>query len=248
VDNAGGRRSRRSVFRTIGPMSERFYLPAPPVDGRAVLVGDEARHLARVMRARVGDQVELFDGRGTRWPAEVAAISRDRVELSTAAPVVTPLPGSPSLTVAVALPKGERQQWLAEKLTELGAAALLPLVTTRGVAEPGAAARTRLERAVLEACKQCRRDHLLAVLDPATVAGALAAMPSGSQLFLADPGGTALVADRTAPAALVLVGPEGGFTPEEIAVALAAGARRVSLAPHVLRVETAALAAAARFA
>jgi 16S rRNA (uracil1498-N3)-methyltransferase len=229
-------------------MSERFYLPAPPVDGRAVLVGDEARHLARVMRARPGDRVELFDGRGTRWPAEVAAISRDRVELRTAAPVSAPLPGGPALTVAVALPKGERQQWLAEKLTELGAASLLPLVTTRGVAEPGAAARARLERAVLEACKQCRRDHLLTVLDPATVAGALGAMPSGSQLLLADPGGAALVADRTAPGALVLVGPEGGFTPEEIAVALAAGARRVSFSRHVLRVETAALAAAARFA
>lgn len=229
-------------------MSERFHLPAPPVDGRAVLVGDEARHLARVMRARPGDRVELFDGRGTRWPAEVAAIGRDRVELSTAAPVSAPLPGGPALTVAVALPKGERQQWLAEKLTELGAASLLPLITVRGVAEPGPAARARLERTVLEACKQCRRDHFLAVLDPATVAGALAAMPSGSQLLLADPGGAALVADRTAPAALVLVGPEGGFTPEEIAVALAAGAGRVSLSPHVLRVETAALAAAARFA
>lgn len=229
-------------------MSERFYLPEPPRDGRALLEGDEARHLARVMRARVGDRVELFDGRGTRWPAEVAAIGRDRVELSTGAPVVTPLPGSPSLTVAVALPKGERQQWLAEKLTELGAASLLPLVTERGVAEPGPAARTRLERAVLEACKQCRRDHLMTILPPATMDEAVRGPHAGTSLLLADAGGAAPAPDPGAAAVLVLVGPEGGFTPEEIAMAVAAGARRVALARHVLRVETAALAAAAWFA
>lgn len=229
-------------------MSERFHVAAPPVAGRAVLTGDEARHLARVLRARVGDHVVLFDGAGTHWPAEITAIGRDRIDLCTEDPVTEPAPAAPPLTLAVALPKGERQQWLVEKLTELGVARLVPLVTTRGVAQPTAAAVQRLGRTVIEACKQCGRDRLLAIGEPATVTTAIADQPAGSLLLLADPRGDACPAAPPARPVVVLVGPEGGFTAEEIAAAEAAGARRVALARHVLRVETAAIAAAARFA
>ncbi|MFM7075120.1 MAG: RsmE family RNA methyltransferase [Planctomycetaceae bacterium] len=226
-------------------MSERFLLPSPPRDGRATLQGDEARHLARVLRAKPGDEVTVFDGMGHAWRARVAAVARDTVGLE----IVAALPAAPaarvSLSIAVALPKGDRQKWLAEKLSELGVERLLPLVTERGVAEATDAARARLERAVIEACKQCGRDRLMAVDPPRTVAEAVARAAPGTRLLLADPRAAAPPA-TTAASVLVLVGPEGGFTPQEESAAVAAGAERILLAPHVLRVETAAVAAAAR--
>jgi 16S rRNA (uracil1498-N3)-methyltransferase len=150
----------------------------------------------------------------------------------------------------VALPKGERQKWLVEKLTELGVARLVPLDTDRGVAEATPAARERLGRGVIEACKQCGRNRLMEIGAPRTVAAAIAAMPGGSRVVIADPGGAPLDPVGLAAGAtnvLALVGPEGGFTAAELAAAEAAGAVRASLGPHVLRIETAAIALAARF-
>lgn len=230
-------------------MSERFFLETPPAAGKAVLTGDEARHLARVLRAAVGDAVTLFDGRGQSWLAHVTAIGRDTVELDTGEPRVEPA-GGRVLTVAVALPKGERQKWLVEKLTELGVARLVPLVTERGVAEATTAAIARLHRGVIEASKQCGRDTLMEVGAPASVATVVANRAPEVIGLVADPHGQPLETAGWPERADVvgLVGPEGGFTPAELALAEAAGWRRVALAAHVLRVETAAVALAARLA
>ena len=231
-------------------MAERFFVSAAPAHGRAVLGGDEARHLARVLRARVGDAVTLFDGHGRQWSARVAAIGRDEVTLDADGAVIDPEPLGMHLTLAVALPKGDRQKWMVEKLTELGVRALVPLETTRGVAEATDAARARLERAVIEACKQCGRNTLLAITAPQSLAAVLADVPARTRIFIAHPGGPPRAPrDGAEPdAVLALVGPEGGFTAEELAAADAAGAERIGLGPHVLRVETAAVALAARFA
>jgi len=242
-------------------MSERFFLAAAPQQGQARLQGDEARHLARVLRAKVGDPVTLFDGSGRSWLARVTALGRDEVglEVETAFPASEPDPqvGSPAqLTLAVALPKGDRQKWMVEKLTELGVARLIPLITTRGVAEATAGAQARLERVVIEACKQAGRNTLMEIA-PGMSLAQLAAGPAGqSRCVVADPGGLALAVVSLAPAAgspalpqlplLGLVGPEGGFTPEELAAADAMGCTRIALGPHILRVETAAVALAAK--
>jgi 16S rRNA (uracil1498-N3)-methyltransferase len=231
-------------------MSERFFISTPPVAGRAVLSGDEARHLVRVLRAKVGDSVTLFDGRGTAWPARVVAISRNDVDLATAAPLAIADRCGPLLTLAVALPKGERQKWLIEKLTELGTGKLVPLVTERGVAQPTDSAIERLARGVIEACKQCGRNTLLEIDEPMTVAEVVAARPVGAVGLVADPCGGPLDAAswRTAAEVIGLVGPEGGFTDGELAQTDAAGWKRVAFASHVLRVETAAMALAAAHA
>jgi 16S rRNA (uracil1498-N3)-methyltransferase len=230
-------------------MSERFFLTQPPRDGRAVLTGDEARHLARVMRCAVGDEVVVFDGRGSSWRARVATIGRDDVglELGVAA-TASPLSRLP-LTLAVALPKGERQKWLVEKLTELGVARLVPLTTTRGVAEATPAAVERLARGVIEACKQCGRDTLMEIAPPRSVAEIARDPGDGAMLVVADrDGGPLEPAAAEGRPLIAVVGPEGGLTAEELATLEAAGGRRVSLGPHVLRVETAAIALAARLA
>ena len=233
-------------------MSERFFITTQPAGDRAFLEGDEARHLTRVLRAKVGDTVSLFDGRGREWPARVAALGRDRVELDTAEPTSDPLPpaGIP-VTLAVALPKGDRQKWMVEKLTELGAARLIPLETTRGVAEATASAQARLERGVIEACKQCGRNTLMEIAAGRPLDRLLAEVPAGACVVIAHPGGRPLDAATvppTATAMIALVGPEGGFTDEELCIADRAGVIRISLGPHILRVETAAIALAARFA
>ena len=205
-------------------MSERFFLSMPPRDGRAVLVGDEARHLARVMRCAVGDEVVVFDGSGTAWRARVASIGRDEVMLDMGEAVTASRLTRVPLTLAVALPKGERQKWLVEKLTELGVERLVPLATVRGVAEATPAAVERLSRGVV-------------------------GTGGGAVLLVADRDGAPLEEVATGASLVVaLVGPEGGFTEEELATIEAAGGRRVSLGPHVLRVETAAIALAARLA
>jgi 16S rRNA (uracil1498-N3)-methyltransferase len=229
-------------------MSERFFITSSPAAGRARLVGDEARHLAKVLRAKPGDAVTLFDGSGRSWSALVETLGRGEVMLEVGGVVESPPARPPAVTLAVALPKGERQKWLVEKLTELGVATLVPLVTERGVAEATPGAIERLARGVIEACKQCGRDTLLGVGQPATVAEIVAAKPAAAVGILADPAGGPLdgIGWRQAEHVIGLVGPEGGFTAGELAAADAAGWPRIALGNHVLRIETAAVALAAR--
>lgn len=232
-------------------MSERFFIPDPPVAGRAVLVGDEARHLVRVLRAKVGDELVVFAGQGGEWPARIVRLSRDEAELETGPERRDRADHGPALTLAVALPKGERQKWLVEKLTELGVARLVPLETERGVAEATPAARERLRRGVIEACKQCGRNTLMEIAEPRSVAEALAERTHGTAAIIAHPGGGPLdpaIAAGDARHVLALVGPEGGFTDAEVVAAERAGAVKASLGPHILRIETAAIALAVRLA
>ncbi|MCX7404760.1 MAG: RNA methyltransferase RsmE [Planctomycetaceae bacterium] len=230
-------------------MSERFFIDTLPLGNQAVLKGDEARHLTRVLRAKIGDAVRLFNGRGSEWPAQVVQIGRDTVSLEIGAACVDRPSDSRLLTVAAALPKGDRQKWMVEKLTELGVGRLIPLATTRGVAEATAGAQARLERGVIEACKQCGRNTLMEVAAGHTLDQLLAAIPAGTYGLIAHPGGSPLNtgALRAATAVLALVGPEGGFTDDELVAADRSGLVRVSLGPHILRVETAAISLAAQF-
>lgn len=232
-------------------MSDRFFLLSPPHAGRALLEGDEARHLVRVLRGKVGDLVRVFDGSGVEWPARVMMIGRDEVTLDLGEPLVAAVVITSPLTLAVALPKGDRQKWLVEKLTELGVARLVPLVTLRGVAEATPAAAHRLRRGVLEACKQSGRNTLMEIGEPQTIAEILRQRPAAALMLVADPGAPPL--DTSSPATaghtvLGFVGPEGGFTADELALLAAAGVERIGLGPHILRVETAAIALAARLA
>ncbi len=230
-------------------MSERFFIDTLPLGNQAVLKGDEARHLTRVLRAKIGDAVRLFNGRGSEWPAQVVQIGRDTVSLEIGAACVDRPSDSRLLTVAAALPKGDRQKWMVEKLTELGVGRLIPLATTRGVAEATAGAQARLERGVIEACTQCGRNTLMEVAAGHTLDQLLAVIPAGTYGLIAHPGGSPLNtgALRAATAVLALVGPEGGFTDDELVAADRSGLVRVSLGPHILRVETAAISLAAQF-
>jgi 16S rRNA (uracil1498-N3)-methyltransferase len=226
-------------------MSERFFAEQPIQTARVTLAGDEARHLRTVMRARIGDEVTLFDGSGAEFTAKIASLGKRvaELEITSRHEISRELPLE--LTLAVALPKGERQKWLVEKLTELGVTRLVPLITERGVAEPTPAAIERLRRGVIEASKQCGRNWLLQIVEP-TPAGELFANTSAAMTRLvADPSGVSLDAPELAQPIICAIGPEGGFAPAELAAAMQAGWRLVSLGPRILRVETAAIAVSA---
>ena len=226
-------------------MSHRFFLSQTPTEDTARLEGDEARHLARVMRAKTGDTVELFDGQGTSWTATVQAFQRNHVLLRLDQKQSETISNKPTITLAVALPKGDRQKWLIEKITELGTDSLVPLTTTRSVAEPTAAAISRLQRGVIESCKQSGRNRLLEITQPQSLHNLLTTS-SASLRILACPDGTPMQSILLKPIdnILIAIGPEGGFTDEEIRTANASGFAQMSLCQNILRIETAAIAAA----
>jgi len=243
-------------------MSDRFYSTHPITSEQATLAGPEAHHLLHVMRASVGQAVTLFDGSGAEFTAQITKLSRSAIDLRVVErhEINRELPFA--LTVGVALPKGDRQKWLVEKLTELGVTTLVPLTSERGVAQPTAGALERLERSVIEAAKQCGRNRLMHITEPQEWSewvkskeclGASVSEPPATLRLVAHPTGKPLssIADdapshqqRPRPIQLA-IGPEGGFTDAEITAALTAGWQTVSLGPRILRVETAAIALAA---
>ncbi len=173
-------------------MTQRYFIELKPTGSEARLLGDEARHLAQVMRAKPGDEVTLFDGQGWEYQARVETVGRGEVGLQIIGRAEVSRETSCAITLGVALPKGERQRWLVEKLVELGVARLVPLRTERGVAQPGEQALKRLRRAVVEASKQCGRNRLLQVADAMRFDAYLAAAPQQVIRWLAHPGGERL--------------------------------------------------------
>ena len=232
-------------------MADRYFVETPILGPRAVLVGDEAHHLLHVMRAKPGQQVTVFDGSGAEFAARVERLSRNEVELAVEERVEVDRESPLHLTLAVALPKGDRQRWLVEKAVELGIARVVPLETSRGVAQPVEKALGRLRRTVIEASKQCGRNRLMEIGEPQTwLALAAAAAPAGCLRVLADPAGAAKLSDvlrnrLELSGVQAAIGPEGGWTEAELGLARAHGWQIVGLGPRILRVETAALAIAA---
>ncbi|WP_435007077.1 RsmE family RNA methyltransferase [Tundrisphaera lichenicola] len=224
-------------------MSDRFYCPVSPVDDRAVLEGDEARHLARVRRVAPGAIVEIFDGRGSVFRAEVSSLGRDRVELRILGREVSGRLPACRLTLASAVPKGDRFDWLVEKATELGVARLIPLVTDRSVVDPRSAKLDRLRRLVIEAAKQCNRDRLMDLETQMNWSDLLGSVQDEIKL-VAHPGGSPLagVEGIRGSSITLAIGPEGGLTDAEVSRAVEKGWRVVDLGPTLLRVETAGLA------
>jgi 16S rRNA (uracil1498-N3)-methyltransferase len=232
-------------------MSDRYFVQSPVTSDRAVLAGAEAHHLLHVMRAKAGAHVTLFDGSGREFDAVVERTGRGEVELAIVGRQEIDREAQVAVTLGVALPKGERQKWLVEKAVEVGVARLAPLETERGVAQPGENALQRLRRGVIEASKQCGRNRLMEIAVPKTWRDFLAENGNAGCRLVAHPantpgGGTRFTLPTLLQNVVIAVGPEGGFTDEEVALAVAGGWQPVDLGPRILRVETAALALAAR--
>lgn len=238
---------------------DRYYSDHPIEGGEAVLEGPEAHHLAHVMRAKLGTQVALFDGSGAEYLAEVKSIGRGIVRLAILSRHEVDRELPVAITVGVALPKGERQSWLVEKAVELGVWRMVPLVAARSVAQPTRQALDRLRRHVIEASKQCGRNRLMEISAPMEFAQFVQTSKNSMARWIAHPNHASPLTTAVrsvagqvsmgnlAGGAWLAVGPEGGFTEEEVASALAAGWKPVSLGPRVLRVETAVVFLVALF-
>jgi len=221
----------------------RVLVETMPKPGEvAAIEGDEARHALRVKRVRGGEQVELLDGRGGVALGEVVEGGRDelRVRIRDVRHVE---PTRPRVEVWTAVPKGGRVDEMIDQLAQAGAASWGPLETARGVVEPRESKMERLERIAREASKQCGRAWTLAIAAKQTAADALRG-GEGVRVVVADSSGGGYRRDpgRTNTIRL-LIGPEGGWTPEELAAAGAAGATIAAFGPHVMRIETAAVVA-----
>jgi 16S rRNA (uracil1498-N3)-methyltransferase len=225
-------------------MADRFYVNCPLAPGPIEIAGPEAHHLAVVCRLRPGDAVCLFNGDGREYPAQVREVSRRGVVLEVRTVEAPARERSQRLEIAAPLPKGDRAQFLIEKLTELGAATFTPLQTARSVVHPREAKLDRLQRHVIEASKQCGRNVLMEIGPLTEWTEFLRRGGLPGRKVLAHPGGTA-TAEPEACDAVAAVGPEGGFTDEEVDQARAAGWQVVGLGPRILRVETAAMVLAA---
>lgn len=226
-----------------------FYI-GPPVDGVAALPPEEAKHAQKVLRLGPGDVVCAMDGAGGRWRGELTDGLRVRL--------IEALPGNEAparVTVYEGLPKADKLDFIAQKLTELGAAALAPVRMERCVvrldARDGEKRRERLEKIAREAAKQCGRGMPLRVEAPLDWKPALAAMARHELLLIPweDARGLRLRdAWESAPGARdigIVIGPEGGMSPGEVEAMLAVGGRTVTLGPRILRTETAAVVSAA---
>jgi 16S rRNA (uracil1498-N3)-methyltransferase len=221
-------------------MADRFYLNCPLVVGPIQLRGPDARHLSEVCRYRAGDQVYLFNGDGSQYLARIKSVHRRGVELEILSVESPPRELAVRLQVAAPLPKGDRTQFLIEKLTELGAAEFVPLTTKRSVIDPGEGKMEKLQRYAIEASKQCGRNVLLHIQPAANWAEFCKSSDLPATRLVAHPGGMSAL-DSTNEDSVLAVGPEGGFTPEEINLARESGWCVVDLGPRILRIETAAI-------
>jgi len=211
---------------------------------------DEARHVG-VLRLEVGTCVELFDTAGRAMLGELDTSKQRVLALEASTPYACTASGT-RLVLATAWPKGKRAAMLVEKCAELGVDAIVPLMCLRGVVQKGegSAGMVRLRRIAAEASKQSGRRNAPEISEARTLAAALDGAPNGTRIVLLDPCAeiyfSAVLAVEPFPSEILcLVGPEGGFTREEMEAAEERGAQRARLGAHVLRVETACIAACA---
>lgn len=223
-------------------MPDRYYSAEPISGNTATLSGSEAHHLLHVMRAKRGHQLILFDGCGGEYKAELTHCGRSTVELALGPKQDIEREHPFELTLAIALPKGDRQRWLIEKAVELGVSRLVPLRTARSVAGSEQAS-SKLERYLIEASKQCGRNRLMQLAPPQKLAEFLGQEASAIRI-LAHPGGGRLAEIELSSSEnrTLAIGPEGGFSDDEVTQAIEAGWKTVGLGNRILRLETAALA------
>jgi 16S rRNA (uracil1498-N3)-methyltransferase len=215
------------------------------------LDGAEGRHAVAVRRLRVGEEVVLTDGAGTAATCTVATVGRAALVATVSVVDTTPVE-TPRVTVVQAIPKGERGELAVEMLTEVGVDVIVPWAASRSVAvwrgDRTEKALARWRRVAREAAKQARRTRFPEVTAPATtaeVAGLLAAASVRVVLHEAASGPLADVPVPGRAEIVVVVGPEGGITEEELAAFAAVGAEPLRMGTSVLRSSTAGVAAVA---
>lgn len=233
-------------------MARRRFMVESFGSGRAALTGEQAHHLARVLRAQPGQLYELSDGREV-WLGRVAGVSRDRIEFELVEKL-TQASAEPRLVLMAALIKFDRWEWLLEKGTELGVTEVVPLAATRTLkrlAQAAPARSARWQKILLNAAQQARRAAPPKLLPISRATEVFPRVDAQVKILLSEARESPLLRtalrDFSAPlwSVALAIGPEGGWTEEEREAAHAAGFREASLGGNILRAETAVLAALA---
>lgn len=232
-------------------MRRRFFVEKFS-DRSAVMEGDAAHHLGRVLRAQAGQLYELSDGEAV-WLAEVEAVSRDRVnfKLTEALPAHRiPL----QTTLLLSIVKFDAFEWALEKATELGVSRIVPLAaerTEKGLLAAAVKRSDRWQKILLEASQQSRRVRLPVLEAVAKPTVAFAAVQEGVRVMLSEsadaPTLRAVLSGKQTTNAVLAIGPEGGWADAEFQAAHGAGFQEASLGKLILRTETAVVAALAAF-
>ncbi|MGA2807815.1 MAG: 16S rRNA (uracil(1498)-N(3))-methyltransferase [Terracidiphilus sp.] len=236
-------------------MTSRRWIAEHWDEATATLVGAQAEHMTRVLRAQPGMQADVVAG-GHVFHAEVAAVSPKEVRFN----LVAELEADPALplTLVLAVYKFDRMEWVIEKATELGVATVAPVIARRTEKHLAQAAEKRAERwrrIAHEAAQQSRRSDVPIIYDPVPLAARVREASESTRIVLAEQERTTTLrnaldeavaaAEADMPTLEIAIGPEGGWAPSEEALFDANGWRAASLGPRILRAETAAIAALA---
>jgi 16S rRNA (uracil1498-N3)-methyltransferase len=240
-------------FQDNSKMIPRFYSTLPLGLRSVDLPEAAAHHALRVLRLKPGDAVTLFNGEGGEYPGRlVEAGPSVRAELEGRREIERESPLD--VTLAQALPGGDKMDWLVQKAVELGVSRIVPLAAARSVVKlAGERAVRRVEHwrsVAVSACEQCGRNRIPEILPLLDLRNWLCglAQSAGARLLLSPASGLRLREVRAPAGIVLLIGPEGGLTEAEEAAARAAGFQGVSLGPRILRTETAGAAALAALA
>src|SRR5580692_5475711 len=236
-------------------MTQRRWIAEHWDEATATLEGAQAEHMARVLRAQPGMEADVVAG-GRVFHAEVAAVAPHEVRFN----LIAEFQADPALPVTLVMTvyKFDRMEWAIEKATELGVAAIAPVIARRTEKHLASAAEKRTERwrrIVNEASQQSRRSDVPLIHDPVRLSQRARSSTSGPRIVLAEQERTTTLrtaveeavayAQNEMPELEIAIGPEGGWAPEEEALFDANGWRAASLGPRILRAETAAIAALA---
>lgn len=252
-DNFGAEESQRILWLfarrpIIAAVLRRVHIGVVQAGRTIPLDPAQAHHVRDVLRLRKGDAVELFDDAGRSAAAHIERC--DAAQVLVRVEQVYPIRHARSIVVASALPKGSRADWMIEKLSELGVGRFVPLVTARSIVLPtGSSKRQRWLRIAAESARQSRRTGVMQIDELTPLEQAIAQAASATAFFLSTqtdalPIGLHLsIINHHSPIS-IFVGPEGGWTEQEISRFRAAGLTAVKLTGTILRVETAAVVAA----
>ena len=212
------------------------------------LSDDASRHVSKVLRMKPGDRIQLFNGRGGYYDAEIITVGKRAVTVMVMAFVNEETESNLKITLAQGISRGQRMDYTIQKAVELGVMQLVPLVTEySSVKLDGERIQNRLRHwraVIINACEQCRRTRIPDVIDPVVLTEWVNQDSSAIKLILV-PGSTQRFKDIIVPvpSLSLLSGPEGGLSDAEISRAISAGYREIGLGPRILRTETAAVAA-----
>ena len=226
-------------------MRVRLYIPTAEIGKEIAISAEQIRHL-KVLRLKEGEKIGVFDGKGHEF--EVTYSEKVRTGKMHLEKAIKPSQEPKiNITLAIAVPKGARMDFLVEKVSEIGANRIVPMICSRSIVEPREQKIERLRRITVEASAQSERSIVPTISELVEFAKLLETVKEYNHVFICHKTGEPLAkAYDNCESILIIVGPEGDFTEAELQAAKEAGCTPVTLGPTILRTETAGIAAVAQ--